>query len=119
MTEMLQGISPFPVLRILKLPGSLVIAPPPPIALIRMGEASSSSLGGRTTGATQSPSTLQSFCTVTAAKRGIGAVAEAVVTEDTGARAMVSCAIAGAVTRGRAMNVGNCADSSTFGLAAA
>ena len=56
---------------------------------------------------------------VTAAKRGMGAVAEAVATEDTGARAMVSCAIAGAVTRGRAMNVGNCADSSTFGLAAA
>ena len=62
-----------------------------------MGVASSRSRGGRTTGALQPPWSLQSFCTWTAAKRGIGAVAEAVVTEETGARAIVSWATAGGV----------------------
>jgi len=50
---------------------------------------------------------------------GMGAVAEAVVTEDTGARAIVSWATAGGVERGSTTNVGNCADSCALGLAAA
>jgi hypothetical protein len=54
-----------------------------------MGVASMESLGVR--GAVkQSPKSWQSLCGTTAAKRGMGAVAEAVVTEETGASAMVS-----------------------------
>src|ERR1019366_8215601 len=110
---------PPPALWTLKLPEGLVMAPPAATAPIRMGEASTRSLGREATEAVQSPKSWQSLCMATAAKRGTGAVAEAVVTEETGARAMVSWATAGAVKRGREMNVGNCAVSCTEGLAAA
>src|SRR6266496_2812364 len=100
MMERLQSMLPEPLLWTLKVPAGLVIAPPPATAVMWMGVASTRSLGGRTTGALQPPRSLQSFCTWTAAKRGMGAVAEAVVTEETGARAMVSWARAGGVARG-------------------
>src|ERR1022692_3781638 len=117
MTEMLQPMLPPPTLWTRKVPAGVVMAPPEATAPIRMGEASTRSLGTEVTGAAQSPKSWQSLCVATAAKRGTGAVAEAVVTEETGARAMVSCATAGGVERGREMNVGNCAVSSTEGLA--
>src|ERR1035437_655603 len=110
---------PPPALWTRKLPGGLVMAPPAPTALIWMGEASRRSLGTETTGAAQSPKIWQSLCMAAAAKRGRGAVAEAVITEETGARAMVSWATAGGVKRGSEMNVGNCAVSCVEGLAAA
>ena len=46
-----------------------------------------------------------------------GLVLDAVVTVETGAKESVSCAVAGAVTFGRLMNVGNCALSMALGLA--
>src|SRR5271157_2957674 len=113
---MLQPMLPPPVLCIRKLPGALVMAPPASTALIRMGVASRRSLGSATTGTAQSPNIWQSLCATTAVKRGMGAVAEAVVTVDTGAKAMVSWATVGGVKRGREMKVGNCAVSCTFGL---
>jgi hypothetical protein len=84
-----------------------------------MGEASRKSLGKGTGAELQSPKIWQSLCMATAAKRGIGAVTEAVVTVETGAKAMVSWATAGGVKRGREINVGNCAVSRMLGLAAA
>src|SRR5664280_2943592 len=119
MTEILQSMFPPPLLWTLKLPAGLVMAPPAATALISMGEASTKSLGKRAGAELQSPKIWQSLCMATAAKRGTGAVADAVVTVETGARAMVSCATAGAVKRGREMKVGNCAVSCTEGLAAA
>src|SRR5450432_3001884 len=109
---------PPPMLWTRKLPGAVVMAPPEATAPIRMAEDSRESLGGETT-VEQSPTILQSLCGTTAAKRGTGAVAEAVVTEETGARAMVSWATAGGVKRGKETNVGNCADSCVNGLASA
>src|ERR1017187_2303317 len=119
MTGAVQSMLPPPGLWTRKLPGELVMGPPAATALIRIGEASRRSLGTETTGAAQSPKIWQSLCMGTAVKRGIGAVAEAVVTVETGARAMVSWATAGGVKRGREMKVGNCAVSRAFGLAAA
>src|ERR1039458_5228342 len=110
---------PPPALWTLKLPAGLVMAPPAATAPMRMGDASTRSLGRGGTESVQSPKSRQSLCMATAATRGTGAVAEAVVTEETGARAMASCATAGGVERGREMNVGNCAVSWTEGLAAA
>src|ERR1035437_2334700 len=110
---------PPPSLCTRKLPGELVMAPPPATPLMKMGEASRKSLGKRAGAELQSPKIVQSLCMATAAKRGMGAVAEAEVTEETGARAMVSWATAGGVKRGSEMNVGNCADSCALGLAAA
>src|ERR1019366_1629956 len=116
---MLQPMLPPPVLWMRKLPGALVMAPPASTALKRMGVASRRSLGTATTGTAQLPNIWQSLCAATAVKRGMGAVAEAVVTVETGAKAMVSWATVGGVKRGREMKVGNCAVSCTFGLAAA
>src|ERR1017187_9089555 len=101
MTEMVQGMLPPPTLWTLKLPGEVVMAPPEATAPIVMGEASTRSLGTETTGAAQSPKSWQSLSVATAAKRGMGAVGEAVVTAETGARAMVSWATAGGVPLGR------------------
>src|ERR1035437_7391275 len=103
---------PPPALWTRKLTGGLVMAPPAPTALIWMGEASRRSLGTEITGAAQSPKIWQSLCLATAAKRGMGAGAEAVSTEETGATA-------GVVKRGSEMNVGNCCVSCVEGLAAA
>src|SRR5450759_4965465 len=119
MTEILQSMLPPPSLWTRKLPGGLVMAPPAATALIRMGEASRKSLGKGAGALLQSPKSLQSLCGATAAKRGVGAVAEAVTTKETGARAMVSWATAGGVKRGREMNVGNCAVSCVDEIAAA
>src|ERR1035441_8004027 len=116
---MLQGMLPPPVLCMRKLPGALVMAPPPSTALIRMGVASTRSLGTPTTGATQSPNIWQSLCGTTAVKRGIGAVAEAVTTVETGAKAMASWQTGGGVSGGGAMKVGTCADSTGLGWGAA
>src|ERR1035437_162088 len=110
---------PPPALWTRKLPGGLVMAPPAPTALIWMGEASRGSLGREITGAAQSPKIWQSLRMATAAKRGMGAVAEAASTAATGARAMVSGATAGVVKRGSEISVGNCAVSCVEGLAAA
>src|ERR1039457_4278292 len=74
---------PPPALWTLKLPGGLVMAPPAATAPMRMGEASTRSLGREATELVQSPKSWQSLCMATAAKRGMGAVAEAVVTEET------------------------------------
>src|SRR5450759_624132 len=119
MTEMLQSMLPPPSLWTRKLPGELVMAPPPATALIRIGEASRRSLGKGAGAELQSPKILQSLCMATAAKRGMGAVAEAVITEETGASAMVSWATAGGEKRGSEINVGNCAVSCADELAAA
>src|ERR1035441_2027997 len=108
---------PPPVLWMRKLPGELLTGPPASTAMIRMVVASRRSLGTATTGTAQSPNIWQSLCGATAVKRGMGAVAEAVVTVETGAKAMVSWATVGGVKRGRAMKVGNCADSTMLGLA--
>src|ERR1035441_7269955 len=103
---------PPPVLCMRKLPGALVMEPPGSTALMRMGVASSRSLGTATTGTAQSPKSWQSLCGATAVKRGMGAVTEAVVTVETGAKAMVSWATVGGVKRGRGMKVGNFTDRS-------
>src|ERR1035438_5286525 len=105
MTEMLQPMLPPPTLWTRKVPAGGGLGPPEATAPIRMGEASTRSLGTRAGAELQSPKSWQSLCMATAAKRGTGAVAEAVVTAETGARAMVSCATAGGVERGREMNV--------------
>src|ERR1035438_2288183 len=110
---------PPPVLWMRKLPGELLMGPPASTATIWMVVASSRSLGTATTGTAQSPNIWQSLCGVTAVKRGMGAVVEAVATVETGARAMVSWATVGGVKRGREMKVGNCAVSGMLGLAAA
>src|ERR1035437_7569938 len=110
---------PPPVLWIRKLPGEPFMGPPASTALIWMGMASRKSLGTATTGTAQSPKIWQSLCATTAVKRGMGAVIEAVVTVDSGAKAMAAWATVGGVERGREMNVGNCADSDRLGLAAA
>src|ERR1035438_51989 len=102
-----------------KLPGEPFMGPPASTALIWMGVASTTRLGPATTGAAQSPKIWQSLCAATAVKRGMGAVFEAVITVETGARAMVSWLTVGGVKRGREMKVGNCAVSTTLGLAAA
>src|SRR5260370_42385206 len=118
MTLVVHAMLPEPVLCTRMLPAELVMAPPAtPVSLI--GVASNESLGGATKGTTQSPNSLQSLCTATEEKRGTGAVAEAVITEETGARLMVSWATAGGGKRGSAMNVWNCAVSCTAGLASA
>src|SRR5664279_2609971 len=110
---------PPPVLWMRKLPGEPFIGPPASTAPIWMGVASRTSLGTAAAGAAQSPKIWQSLCAATAVKRGMGAVFEAVVTVETGARAMVSWATVGGVKRGRETKVGNCAVSCTLGLAAA
>src|ERR1035437_8116871 len=97
MTEILQSMLPPPSLGTRKLPGEPTMAPPPETAPIRIILASRKSLGKGAGPELQSPMILQSLCMATAAKRGMGAVVEAVVTEETGARAMVSWATAGGV----------------------
>src|ERR1035441_4811470 len=120
MTEILQPMLPPPMLWTPMLPAGLVMAPPAATALIwMMGVVSTKRLGPETLGAAQSPKIWQSLCGATAAKRGMGAVADAMVTVETGASATVSWATVGGVKRGREMNVGNCADSRLLGLAAA
>src|ERR1035438_7070991 len=103
MTGAVQSMLPPPVLWTRKLLGGPFMGPPAATALIWIGEASRRSLGTEMTGAAQSPMIWQSLCMGTAVKRGIGAVAEAVVTVETGARAMVSWATAGGGERGREM----------------
>src|SRR6516164_2829336 len=96
---------PPPSLCTLKLPGELVNAPPPATALSLIGDALRNSLGASGTG--QSPYIVQSLIVFTAAKRGTGAVVEAVVTAETGASATLALATLGGVKRGSEMKVGN------------
>src|SRR5580692_10676981 len=65
----------------------------------------------------QSPTMLQSEGGIVASNRGTGAVWDAAARVETGANEMVSCAVAGAVTLGMPMKVGNCALSTALGLA--
>src|SRR5215472_6750223 len=89
--------------------------PPLAMALIWMFVASTISFGKY--GASQSPSALQSDAGLPGTKRTIGAVEEAATGPDNGASETASAAIAGAVTLGNAMKVGNCAVSCTDGFA--
>src|SRR5580692_3134843 len=88
---------------------------PPENAVRLRPEADAESLGKYP--AWQSPTMLQSEGGVAASNLGTGAVADAVSTVETGANEILSCATAGAVTFGIAMNVGNCASSTRLGFA--
>src|SRR6516162_9290540 len=95
-------------------PGALVMAPPA-MAVSWTGALNTLNFGKYD--APQSPTMPQSAPGVTAAKRGNGALVDAVPTGETGASEMLSWATAGVAVPARPIKVGNCAFSIAVGFA--